>query len=62
MPGVDLNDTILHNFLQIFKTFMLPPEISRDVFIFNSYFITKLLKNMDLNECGPEVFSQERCD
>ena len=62
MPGIDLNDTIIYNFLQIFKIFILPPESSKNVYIFNTYFINKLLKNMDLNECGPEVFSQERCE
>ncbi len=46
MPGTDLNDTIILNYLQIMKTFMLPKATSESVYIFSTYLIDKLLKEM----------------
>ena len=43
---VDLNDSVILNYLLILKHMILPPEEAKKVHIFSSYIFDKLLYNV----------------
>ena len=45
-PDIDLNDTILDNYLKIIRLRILPPEIEQKTYIFSSFWMGKLCKDI----------------